>query len=180
MKYLFVFVLFSASCCFWSCESPKAQENDIKNAHPVNNESAYAFLETFLSSNASIQQQLSKALQPTKQDIADIFVDTAIQNRAWNYTEYLFNKKKFSIRLRSEHKDLDVWSASVKDFKKGTGDSIEFPSKFIAIIPYLNDNLTFHRFKFKVKGYPSGASYEGLTHVNGRWIIIPKAWKIVE
>jgi hypothetical protein len=180
MKYLFVSVLILVSCCFWSCETPKAQANDIKKAHPVNNKEAYAFLETFLNSNASIQRQLSKALKPTKQDLAAIFVDTAIQSKAWDYVEYLFEKEKFNIRLRKEHQDLEVWSAAVKDFENGVGDSIEFPSDFMTIIPFLNEDLTFHRFKFKVKGYSSGVSYDGLTQVNGRWVIVPKAWKVVE
>lgn len=181
MKYIVALPLLfiCIGLCLGSCENSDAPVQDVETSSSNDNQAVYAFLETFLSATPSVQKQLSKALRPNKSDLAAIFVDTAIQNRAFEYIEQRFDKEKFTLNLRKEHQDLEIWSASIEDFKKGNEVIFSFPSNFLDIIPFCQEDLTFHRFKFKIKDYHSGASYTGLTHVNGRWVIIPEAWKIL-
>ncbi len=180
MKHITLFGLILISSLLWQCGS--SDDSEPKANLPKNevNAEAYAFLKTFLGASANTRMQLSKALKPQKADIEAVFIDTAIQRKVGKYIEQLFEKEQFSIRLRAEDKELEVWSVSVSGFKTGDADAIEFPSDFIRVIPFLNDELTFHRFKFKIKNYPSGTSYDGLTKVNGRWVIFPKIWKAIE
>ena len=178
IKYYFLAILLGLS--FWNCGN--AVED--KSHQPVDESSQTAlardFLSIFLKSSYGTRQTLSKALQPERADIEAIFVDTAIQNLVLNYTERLFKKEKFSIKCFPDYNQVLIWTASVEDFEAGTGDAMEFPSSFFKVVPFLKEKTVVHRFKLVQEGYPAGASYEGLFYVNGRWVLLPKVWKVLE
>ncbi|MGB0861463.1 MAG: hypothetical protein ACPG19_04595 [Saprospiraceae bacterium] len=178
IKYYFLPILLALS--FWNCENAVEDANN----HPVNESTQTAlardFLSVFLKSSHGTRQTLSKALQPKRADIEAIFIDTAIQNEILDYTERLFKKEKFNIKCFPDYNQVLIWTASVEDFETGTGDAIEFPSSFFKIIPFLKKKTVVHRFKLVQEGYPAGASYEGLFYINGRWVLFPKVWKILD
>ena len=162
---------------FISCDT----ENKKKHAQKYPQQKiAHSFVATFLKTNKATQQKLTKALRPNFKDIQAIFPDTAIQNKAQKYINRLFDKEKFQIQPLGESNKILIWTASTNDFNDAIGDAIHFPSNFIQIIPYLKDGTIIHRFKFVKDQFPAGVSFEGLVKVNGKWVIFPKIWKILQ
>ena len=41
----------------------------------------------------------------------------------------------------------------------------------------LQSGVTLYRFKFVKPGEGLGMAFDGLVHVNGHWVIIPKPWR---
>ncbi len=172
ISWLFILSIF----LFISCGT------DIKEkTHPTNypqQKVAYSFVKTFLKTNKATQLKLTKALKPNFKDIQAIFPDAAMQNRARKYINQLFDKEKFLVRPLAESNQVLIWTASTNDFKAAIGDAVHFPSDFIKILPYLEDDVIIHRFKFVKDQFPAGISFEGLVRVNDKWVIFPKIWKI--
>jgi hypothetical protein len=45
------------------------------------------------------------------------------------------------------------------------------------VLPYFNEGFPVGRFKFVKKGETLGLKFDGLTKVNGRWVLMPKPWE---
>lgn len=180
MRY-FISICFLVSCSYFlsSCGTPK-RNSEPKAPQGHFDQDAYDYLATFLLAAPVTRQNLSAALQPTAADIQSVFADTAAQRRVGKYIEQVFEKDKFQIKLRAEHTELKVYSASVSDFINNHVNALAFPSDFLGVVPKLKPTLTFHRFKFVAKGNNAGAAYDGLVKVNNHWVLFPKIWKAFE
>jgi hypothetical protein len=44
------------------------------------------------------------------------------------------------------------------------------------VAEHLKPGLTLYRFKFVKPGETVGMAYDGLVHVNGHWVMLPKPW----
>ena len=53
----------------------------------------------------------------------------------------------------------------------------KFPGGYKKILQYFRANVPIVRFKFVTKGETLGLAFDGLIHVNGRWVIMPKPWR---
>ena len=179
MKYT-LYTLLVLTIFFVQCDT-ETEEKPVENiiSYPEHN-SARAFVETFLKSKPDTRNALSRALKPSSADVKAVFADTAIQNLVITYTNRIFEKERFRVLIFPDYTEVHVWTASVKDFENGTGEAIEFPSNFLKVVPYLKEDLIFHRFKFVQGGYFSGAGYDGLIYINGHWVLFPKIWEVLD
>lgn len=141
---------------------------------------ARAFVETFMKASSATQKQLSTSLRPNAAEIQAVFVDTAIQRLVNIHLKEYFEDRQFTIAPRSEYNEVFIWTATSEELRIGNGQALFFPTDFLRMSPYLNDGLTFHRFKFVKKGNAAGMSFEGLININGRWVIFPKVWEAIE
>ena len=59
------------------------------------------------------------------------------------------------------------------------GDAVlrEFPGGYETARGHLNPGFPIVRFKFVKPGERLGMAFDGLVHVNGRWVLIPKPWR---
>ena len=72
---------------------------------------------------------------------------------------------------------MKLFSATAADFKNATPKSKDFPSAYKKIASHLIGTQPIYRFQFIEPGKEQGNSYDGLTYVNGHWILIPKPWR---
>ncbi|MGJ5620789.1 hypothetical protein [Sulfitobacter sp. MF3-043] len=50
----------------------------------------------------------------------------------------------------------------------------EFPGGYKDVLQYFKIDVPIVRFKFVQKGETLGLAFDGLIHVNGRWVTMPK------
>ena len=174
------FIPVLLSLLLWNCGASSENEANQPLDESTQAAQAHDFLSIFLTSTHGTRRTLTAALQPKRADVEAVFVDTAIQNRVLAYTERLFKKEKFNIKLFPDYNQVLVWTATVEDFETGRGDAMDFPSSFFKVVPFLKEKTVVHRFKFVKDDYPAGAGYEGLIYVNGRWVLFPKVWRVFE
>ena len=178
MKRLIWLLFLNLTFIFSSCDEEK---NTSKMTIPNHyDKEAYQYLETFLHVSPKTIKSLSTSLRPTTKDIKSVFQDTAAQRKVEAYITELYDKEKFVITLRKEHQILKVSTASIQDFLENQPTALAFPSDFIDIVPLVDENLTFHRFKFVAEGNEVGAAYDGLTKINDRWVLFPKIWRVLD
>jgi hypothetical protein len=52
----------------------------------------------------------------------------------------------------------------------------EFPGGYAQVAQYIVKDVPIVRFKFVKPGETMGMAFDGLIHVNGRWVFMPKPW----
>ena len=73
--------------------------------------------------------------------------------------------------------EVQLHSATTDQIKAGDPAASEFPGGYAEIGAQLQPGVTLYRFKFVEPGKDLGMAFDGLAHVNGRWVIFPKPWR---
>ncbi|MEZ4463477.1 MAG: hypothetical protein R3F60_28240 [bacterium] len=119
---------------------------------------------------------LSKALRPTKADYEAVYGKDAAEKLEATYGP-AWEQGKLVIKPNDGQTELKLWSASAEELKAGTGNAGEFPGGYKKIADKLQAGVTIYRFKFVKPGESLGMAFDGLVHVNGHWVIMPKPWR---
>lgn len=136
---------------------------------------AKALLEGFLKPGADLAG-MSKALRPTKEDYAALYTADfagkldAMYAPAWDAGALV-------LKPKDGQTELLLSSATTDDFKAGNEKAKEFPGGYAQVAALLNPGQTLYRFKFVKPGETLGMAFDGLAHVNGHWVIVPKPWR---
>jgi hypothetical protein len=119
---------------------------------------------------------LSKQLRPTAADYKAIFDPAAaakidsVYSREWDVGSFV-------VAPRPGQTELKLASATLAELKAGTGNAKEFPSGYKKMASRITGSATVYRFRFVEPGKEQGSSYDGLMHLNGHWVLIPKPWR---
>lgn len=54
----------------------------------------------------------------------------------------------------------------------------EFPGGYAQVASDLQRGVPIVRFRYVEPGKSSGMAFDGLVHVNGRWVLIPSPWRV--
>jgi len=135
---------------------------------------ARALLTKFLAPNAD-RLALSKALRPTKADYAALFDAPTAAKLQPQYDEH-WDKEPMVIEPKAGQTEVKLWAATTEDLQSGGGDAREFPGGWKKVAPHLTAHHTWYRFKFVKHGEDLGMAFDGLTFVNGHWVMTPKPW----
>jgi hypothetical protein len=71
-----------------------------------------------------------------------------------------------------------VDAATLAELKAGTAK--DFPSGYKLVASHLIGTSRIYRFRFVEPGKELGNAYDGLTHINGHWVLIPKPWRALD
>ena len=52
-----------------------------------------------------------------------------------------------------------------------------FPGGYKDVLTHMKRGVPIVRFKFVKPGESLGMAFDGLVHVNGRWVLMPKPWR---
>jgi hypothetical protein len=74
--------------------------------------------------------------------------------------------------------ELQVVLARTDDLIDGKPVAREFPGGYAQIVADLHRGLPIVRFRYVEPGKTSGMAFDGLVHVNGRWVFIPAPWRV--
>lgn len=143
-----------------------------------NEEGARALLMQFVAPNAD-HLALTSSLRPTSNDYHAMFdAKSAAKIEAGQAKEW--NSHKAVIKPKAGQTEVKLWSATGAELAKGSGNAKEFPAEYKKVGKHLQASVTFYRFKFVEPGKDTGTAYDGLSFVNGHWVIAPKPWRALE
>lgn len=155
-------------------DAPKAAKT-TRLDHPGTMAGAKALLESFIKPGADFAG-MSKALRPTKDDYKALYIDAfagkldAMYAPAWDAGALVLKPKDGQTALL-------LFAATTDDFKAGNEAAGKFPGGYKKIADQLKPGVTLYRFKFVKPGETLGMAFDGLSHVNGHWVIVPKPWR---
>ena len=85
-----------------------------------------------------------------------------------------------AIRPKPGQTQLLTTFTTTAALKRGDPVLGEFPGGYEDVLPYIVGNVPIARFKFVEPGETLGMAFDGLIHVNGRWVFMPKPWQALE
>lgn len=119
---------------------------------------------------------LTKQLRPTTADYRAIF-DAGAAAKIDAVYSVEWDRGSFVVSARPGQTEVKISSATVADLKAANEKAKDFPSGYAKVSSHLVGNSTLYRFRFVEPGQEQGNSYDGLVHVNGHWVLIPKPWR---
>ncbi|WP_371226010.1 hypothetical protein [Roseovarius sp. 2305UL8-3] len=135
---------------------------------------AEAFLNQFLDPSAD-RIALTAALKPTEADIRAVYAPELAERLIPMY-EGMFTPDA-QIGPKQGQTQVLVWHGTTGSLRDGDPVLEDFPGGYGDVRPYLQGNFPIVRFKFVEPGETIGMAFDGLIHVNDRWVFMPKPWR---
>ncbi len=136
---------------------------------------ARALLGKFLDPGAD-RRALTAALRPTQAELAMIF-KSALLPAVTAYVDSIYDGA--AIGPNQGQTELLVVTATTTELINRDPVIGKFPGGYNELLPYLNRGIPIVRFKFVEPGETLGMAFDGLYKVSDRWVLIPKAWRVV-
>ncbi len=158
-----------------------APEKAKAPVYPAGMEGAKKLLSAFVAKGADFEA-LTKALKPSEKDYEAFFTGKAVATAKAFYAKEWASGRAM-IGHKPDQTELKVWKATVEQLTntpKGNvlkSDAKHFPGGYSKVTADLKPGLEIYRFKFVKPGRSLGMGYDGLVHVNGRWVVFGKPWR---
>jgi hypothetical protein len=149
----------------------------VTSKYPPTDEGARQLLIDLRTSSDA--KSLMQALRPTTPDYRAVFVDDVVARAEAGYDK-MWSDPKNVIAAPPESSDIVLMKATTEELQKWTAEvDAGFPGGYKRIAAKLKPGLTVYRWKYVKAGEKSGMSYDGLIHVNHRWVWFPKPWRAI-
>ncbi|MCW2307296.1 hypothetical protein [Rhodobium gokarnense] len=146
-------------------------------AADVTEADARALLTRFLDPAAD-RASLTGELQPFTEDYAAAYKEPVATRLEQIYANLWGTG--VAIGPKPGQTELLVTFATTDQLIAGEPVLAEFPGGYKAVLPHLKPGNAIVRFKFVEPGETIGMAFDGLIHVNGHWVLIPKPWLAAE
>lgn len=126
------------------------------------------------------QVALSKSLRPDAADFKAIFVGDAAAKAETAYKK-IWDAPTFSpFKGSAEQTEAIVQKATTDDIVawNATASNV-LPGGYEDVKGSFNKGFSVYRFSYVKPGEKLGMAFDGLIHVNGHWVFIPKPWKFL-
>jgi hypothetical protein len=133
-----------------------------------------ALVRKFLAPDAD-RRALTEALRPTEQDIRAVYGEPLASRLVATYAEMF--KPGIEIGPKSGQDDIVYLLTTTAKLKEESLENSGFPGGYAKVVPLMIADVPIARFKFVKKGETLGMAFDGLIHVNGRWVLMPKPWR---
>jgi hypothetical protein len=121
---------------------------------------------------------LTSALRPKPEDYDAAFVaEAAPQVKA--AAEALWEGGKLTIKPTAEQTEVNVVGTTIEEIKKGDGNSGGCPAQYKDFVDKLKPGNVIYCFKFVKPGEKAGTRGDTIMYLDGRWVLFPKPWKLV-
>lgn len=141
---------------------------------PGSEAEARALLMKFYAPDAD-HRALTQALAPTAEDIRTVYKEPLASALIESYAQAFTADVAFSPK--PDHNDILLVHATTRNLVNGDAVLREFPGGYKDVLQYFRADVPIVRFKFVTSGETLGLAFDGLIHVNGRWVIMPKPWR---
>ncbi|TWT12833.1 hypothetical protein [Reyranella sp. CPCC 100927] len=135
---------------------------------------ARALLMQFLPNAKTDKAAVMRTLRPAAADYRAVYQDPLAgrleqeHRKIWDAGTVLAGKP--------EQTELLLLVVRTDDLIDGKPALAEFPGGYRKVVGDMKRGLPIARFKFVQPGSTTGMAFDGLVHVNGRWVLIPKPW----
>jgi len=153
----------------------KGGDNKAGTDYPGTSEGAKQLVEAFLKKGADAKA-LTQALKPATDDYAAAF-EGDMAGKAQKAYEAMFGG--FTVSHKPAQTEAKLWKATTAQLQAPmmASDAKYFPGGYKQAAKHFKKGLTWYRFKFTEPGKDLGMGWDGLVHVNGRWVMFPKPWR---
>ena len=157
---------------------PIARLASAQEGFPPTERGARAVAAQFLASSGADQRAAMKRLRPTQADYLAVYKEPvagaleAANDRHWEKGE--------TLRVSAQRTDILMIVVPTDDLIDSKPVLSEFPGGYRRVLPYLKRGIPIARFKYVEPGKTTGLAVDGLVHVNGRWVFMPKPWTVVK
>lgn len=114
-------------------------------------------------------------LKPSKADLEALFDASAVEAVS-KYVEEMYAKIG-DVGMKPEQTETLFFSATTEDFVGETEAARKFPGGYGRIAKKLKPGVTWYAWKYVKPGETLGMAFDGLAHVNGRWVWVPKPFR---
>lgn len=136
-----------------------------------------ALLTKFLDP-ATDRGALTMQLKPTDADIRAVYAEPLASKLIAGYAGMY--QAGAAIGPKPGQTQLLYVQTTTGALKSGAPVAAEFPGGYKEVTKYILKDVPIVRFKFVAPGETLGMAYDGLIHVNGRWVYMPKPWRGLE
>ena len=157
---------------------PFARVASAQDGFPPTERGARAVAAQFLASSGVDQKAAMKRLRPTQADYRAVYKEPvagaleAENDRHWEKGE--------TLRVSAQRTEILMIVVPTDDLIDAKPALSEFPGGYRRVLPYLKRGIPIARFKYVEPGKTTGLAVDGLVHVNGRWVFMPKPWTVVK
>jgi hypothetical protein len=156
-------------------ESSRAAETPASPAPPPGSEAeARALLMRYFAPDADFHA-LTQALLPAEADVKALYAEPLASALWESLSAQMGHGTAFGPKPGQN--DLIIAYATTGALAQGEPVLEEFPGGYRDVAPYFLINVPIVRFKFVEAGEEMGLAFDGLVHLDGRWLIIPKPWR---
>jgi hypothetical protein len=132
-----------------------------------------ALLTKFLDP-ATDRGALTMQMKPADADIRAVYAEPLASKLIAAYGQLY--KPGTAIGPNPGQTELLYVYATTGQIKAGAPIASEFPGGYAQVAQYIAKDVPIVRFKFVKPGETTGMAFDGLVHVNGRWVFMPKPW----
>lgn len=136
-----------------------------------------AFLRQFLDPTSD-RAALTARLKPAPADIRAVYGEPLATKMIDGYTQLFVPGT--AIGPKDGQDDLLFVLTTTGELKKGGDAARAFPGGYAQVTQYIKGDVPIVRFKFVKKGEATGMAFDGLVHVNGKWVFMPKPWRYAD
>ncbi len=152
--------------------------SDVQKDIPGTPEGAQKLLNMFVKPDADIDA-LNESLRPDKADFKVYFKSNSVDKAYKGYTQ-IWDNGWIKVKPKAGQTEVLVYQATTNDIRQWRGMAkAEFPGGYQKVADKLNDNVVVYKFRFVEPGKSYGMAFDGLTYINGRWVIFPKPYLVL-
>ncbi|MDA7427009.1 hypothetical protein PGB28_00960 [Primorskyibacter aestuariivivens] len=144
---------------------------------PGSEADARLLLSKFLVPGADLAA-LTWSLKPTEAEIRTVYADPLASKLIALYNQMY----QPGVKLEPKPEYTDLWMVRATTAQMRRGDAVlrDFPGGYKKVRGAMMGDFPVVYFKFVRPGETSGLAFDGLVHVNNRWVLMPKPWRALD
>ncbi len=135
---------------------------------------AQKFLSQFLAPGAD-RVALTASLRPSEAEIRAVYQPPLADALVTMYNDMF--QPGVQIGPKDGQTELLVWHGTTGSFREGDPVLEDFPGGYADVREMMLGDYPIVRFKFVKPGETLGMAFDGLIHINNRWVLMPKPWR---
>lgn len=117
-------------------------------------------------------------LEPKIADIEALFEPGSVKAIEAHVAEMY--GKLGDVGMKPDQTEVIFFSATAEDFQKEAEPAKKFPGGYKRAAAKFKPGVTWYGWKYVKPGESLGMAFDGLAHVNGRWVWIPKPFRALK
>lgn len=139
-------------------------------------EEARALLEAFLDPQAD-RVTLTARLKPTPDDVRAVYSAPLAERLVMAYAATF--QPGIAIGPKPGQTEVTLTASTTHALRDGAAELSDFPGGYRDVLGFFAEDVPIVRFRFVEPGQELGLSFDGLVKVHGRWVLMPKPWRML-
>ncbi|MEU4353456.1 hypothetical protein [Streptomyces virginiae] len=130
---------------------------------------------------ARFDKDVVASLEPNAADYAVVFEPEFAAEAEKMYERWIWSKPLATLDVDPEKTEIKVAKATTDALRDWPNEATEeFPGGYERVAPHFKPGTTIYQWEYLEPGEVLGKAYDGMAHVNGRWVWFPKPWRVLD